>query len=84
MSYWVVDANIAVRTALDMTDELERFWERVDHEQITPCAPRLWLSETTSAIRFLHSQKDITSDEAEQALRTIHDLRVEILNEDEE
>jgi len=79
-----VDANIAINTALDMTDSLERFWERVDEEQITPCAPRLWLSETTSAIRFLLSQKEITSDEAEEAIRTIHSLRVEIINEDEE
>jgi len=84
MSYWVVDANIAIQTALDITDSLERFWERVDLEQITPCAPRLWMSETTSAVRFLLSQKEITSDEAEQALRTIHGLRVEIINEDEE
>lgn len=84
MSYWVIEANIAVNTALDITDSLERFWERVDKEQITPCAPRLWLSETTSSIRFLLSQKEITSDEAEQALRTIHGLRVEIVNEDEE
>ena len=83
MSYWVVDANIAINTALDMTDSLERFWKRVDEEQITPCAPRLWLSETTSAIRFLLSQKEITSDEAEEAIRTIHSLRVEIINEDE-
>lgn len=84
MSYWVIDANIAVNTALDITDELERFWERIDKEQITPCAPRLWLSETTFAIRFLLSQKEITADEAEQALRTIHGLKVEIINEDEE
>ncbi len=84
MSYWVVDANIAVYTALNVTDGLEHFWERVDKEQITPCAPRLWLSETTSAIRFLHSQKEITSDEAEQALRAIHALNVDIINEDEE
>ena len=84
MSYWVVDANIAIQTVLDITDNLERFWERIDLEQITPCAPRLWLSETTSAIRFLLSQKEITSEDAEQALRTIHGLRVEIINEDEE
>jgi predicted nucleic acid-binding protein len=84
MSYWVVDANIAIQTVLDITDNLERFWERIDLEQITPCAPRLWLSETTSAIRFLLSQKEINADEAEQALRTIHGLRVEIVNEDEE
>jgi len=84
MSYWVVDANIAVNTALNMTDSLERFWQRIDSEQITPCAPRLWASETTSAVRFLLSQKEITSDEAEDALRTIHGLRVEIVNEDEE
>ena len=84
MSYWVIDANIAVNSVLEITEELERFWQRVDQEQITPCAPRLWLSETTSAIRFWLSQKEITSDEAEQALRTIHGLRVEILNEDEE
>lgn len=84
MSYWVVDANIAVNTALDMSESLERFWERVDQEQITPCAPRLWLSEVTSAIRFLLSQKEITADEAEQALRTIHGLRVEIINEDDD
>jgi len=84
MSYWVVDANIAIQTVVGITDNLERFWERVDLEQITPCAPRLWLSETTSAIRFLLSQKEITSEEAELALRTIHGLRVEIINEDEE
>ena len=84
MSYWVVDANIVVNTALNMTDSLERFWQRIDSEQITPCAPRLWASETTSAVRFLLSQKEITSDEAEDALRTIHGLRVEIVNEDEE
>lgn len=84
MSYWVVDASIAVTTALDMSESLERFWERIDKEQITPCAPRLWLSEVTSAIRFLLAQKVITPDEAEQSLRTIHGLRVEIINEDEE
>ena len=84
MSYWVVDANIAIQTVLAITDNLEHFWERIDLEQITPCAPRLWLSETTSAIRFLLSQKEITSEDAEQALRTIHGLRVEIINEDEE
>jgi len=84
MSYWVVDANIAINTALDMTDKLERFWKRVDQEQISPCAPRLWLSEATSAIRFLLSQKEITSNEAEEALRTMHGLRIEMSNEDEE
>jgi len=84
MSYWVVDANIVVNTVMSMTDKLERFWERVDQEQITPCAPRLWMSETTSAIRFLLSQKEITSDEAEEALRTMHSLRIEMSNEDEE
>ena len=84
MSYWVVDANIAIQTVLDITDNLERFWKRIDLEQITPWAPPLWLSETTSAIRFLLSQREIDTDEAEEALRTIHSLRVEIVNEDEE
>ncbi len=68
MSYWVVDANIAVRTAVSISDSLERFWERVNQEQITLCSPRLWMSETTSAVRFLLAQKEITADEAEQAL----------------
>ncbi len=84
MNYWVIDANIAVQTVLDFTDELECFWENVEKGQITPCAPRLWLSETTSAIRSLLSQKLITSEQAEQALRTIHRLNVEIIDEDEE
>ena len=84
MSYRVVDANIAIHTALEITENLERFWKRVDEQQVTPCAPRLWMSETTSAIRYLLSQREITSDEAEEALRTIHGLRVEIINEDEE
>ena len=84
MSYWVIDANIAVRTALDMNEALENFWKRVDQEQISPCAPRLWMSETTSAIRSLLAQKQITVDEAGQALQTIHGLRVEIIDEDEE
>jgi predicted nucleic acid-binding protein len=84
MSYWVVDANIGIQTAIGITETLETFWERVDQENITPCAPRLWLSETASAIRFLVSQKEITPDEAEDILRTIHGLRIEMINEDEE
>lgn len=84
MSYWVVDASIAIQTAFGMTDHLEQFWDRIDREQITPCAPRLWISETTSGIRSLLSQKEITSDEAEQALRTIHGLRFEIIDEDDD
>lgn len=82
MSYWVVDANLAVNTALNFSESLERFWERINLEQITPCAPRLWMSETTSALRAYLAQKQITANEAEQALRTIHALRVEIIDED--
>lgn len=84
MNYWVVDANIAVLTVLELNDELLSFWDKVDKEQITPCAPRLWLSEVTSAIRSLQSQKVIVAEQAEQALRTVHRLRVELINEDEE
>ena len=84
MTYWVIDASVAVNTVLSLSDSLNRFWARADLEQITPCAPRLWMSETTSAVRFLLSQKHITSDEAELALRTIHGLQVEIIDEDEE
>lgn len=84
MSYWVVDANIAVKTVLSLTDSLNSFWEKADQEQITPCAPHLWISETASAIRFWVSRKELTADEAEDALRTIHRLRVEIINEDED
>lgn len=84
MNYWVIDANIAVNTVTAITDSLERFWEKVDHEQITPCAPRLWVSETTSTIRFSVYQKALTLEQAEDILRTIHGLRVEIMDEDEE
>lgn len=84
MSYWVVDANIAVNTVLSVTDKLLAFWERVDREQIIPSAPRLWISEVTSALRFWVSQKELTEDEAEDALRTIYGLKIEIVDEDEE
>lgn len=43
MIYWVVDASVVIQTVLGITESLERFWERIDREQITPCAPRLWL-----------------------------------------
>jgi predicted nucleic acid-binding protein len=82
MSYWVIDANLAVNTALNFSEILERFWERINQEQITPCAPRLWMSETTSAIRAYLAQKQINTEDAEQALHTIHALRVEIIDED--
>ena len=82
MSYWVVDANLAVNTALNLSERLERFWERINKEQITPCAPRLWMGETTSAVRAYLAQKQINSDEAEQALLTIQALSVEIIDED--
>jgi len=83
MSYWVVDANLAVNTALNFSENLERFWDRINQEQITPCAPCLWMSETTSALRVYLAQKQITVKEAEQALRTIYALKVEIIDEDE-
>jgi predicted nucleic acid-binding protein len=82
MSYWVVDANLAVNTALNLSESLERFWERINQEQITPCAPRLWMNETTSAVRAYLAQKQINVEEAEQALLTIHALHVEIVDED--
>ena len=83
MSYWVVDANLTVSTALNFSESLERFWERISQEEITPCAPRLWMSETTSAVRAYLAQKQITASEAEQALHTVHALRVEIIDEDQ-
>jgi predicted nucleic acid-binding protein len=82
MSYWVVDANLAVNTALNLSEKLERFWKHINQEQITPCAPRLWMSETTSAVRAYLARKQINAEEAEQALHTIHALRVEIIDED--
>lgn len=82
MSYWVVDANIAIKTATGLSRNLEKFWNRVDHEQITPCAPRLWVSETTSGIRLMVFQRHITPEDAEEILRTIHGLRFEIVDED--
>lgn len=84
MNYWVVDANLVVRSLLYPTDSLNAFWDRVDRENIAPCAPRLWVSETASAIRFLVVQKILTSNEAEDALRAIHGLQFEIINEDYE
>jgi len=84
MSYWVVDANIAIKTVAGLSQDLEKFWDRVDREQITPCAPRLWVSEITSGIRLMVFQKDITSEDAEQVLRTVHGLRFEIIDEDDE
>ena len=84
MTYWVIDASLAVNTVLSISDSLLSFWDRADREQIIPCAPRLWMSETTSALRSFLFQKYITSEEAEQALRTIHGLQVEIIDEDEE
>ena len=82
MNYWVIDANLAVNTVLNLSESLERFWERLDQNQLTPCAPRLWMSETTSAVRAYLAQKQISPEEAEQALVTIHALRVEIIDED--
>lgn len=56
--------------------------KRIHQEQLTPCAPRLWMSETNSAIRTYLAQKQINSKEAEQALLTIHALHVVIVDED--
>jgi predicted nucleic acid-binding protein len=84
MSYLVVDANLAVRSILSDADNLKTFWEKVDQENLAPCAPRLWVSETASAIRSLVFQKALSHDEAEETLRAIHGLQVEIMDEDEE
>lgn len=84
MSYLVIDANLAVKSILSEADDLKTFWEKVDQENLIPCAPRLWVSETASAIRFLVFKKAISTEDAEDVLRAIHGLRVEIINEDEE
>ncbi len=84
MSYLVIDANVAVQSILSDADSLKAFWGKIDQENLTPCAPRLWMSETTSAIRSLVFQKAISFDDAEDILRAIHGLRVEIMDEDEE
>jgi predicted nucleic acid-binding protein len=84
MSYWVVDASLAVNTALNFSENLERFWKNIYQQQLTPCAPRLWMSETTSAVRFYLAQKQINFEEAQQALYTIHALQVEIVDEDQQ
>jgi hypothetical protein len=76
MNYWVVDANIAVNTITRMTDSLSQFWDRVDREQVTPCAPRVWMSETATAIRQRVTLKEMSSEDAEDALRNIHGLRL--------
>lgn len=75
---------MSILTVLSMSDRLNLFWERADREQITPGAPRVWMSETTAAVRYLLFQKLITSEEAEQAQRTIHGFQVEIIDEEEE
>lgn len=82
MSLWVVDANIAVNSALNLSETLEHFWNRINQEQVTICAPRLWMSETTSAVRTYLARDQINAEEAEQALQTIHALGVEIIDED--
>lgn len=84
MSYLVIDANVAVKSIISANDNLDAFWDKVDRENVTPCAPRLWLSETASAIRSLVSQRALSPNEGEEVLRTIHGLRIEVMNEDEE
>ena len=83
MSHWVIDANLAVNTVLNNSDTIIKFWEQVEERDITPCAPRLWMSETTSAVRFYLKQKVITNEEALQAIKTIHRLQIETIDEDE-
>jgi len=84
MSYLVIDANLAIKSILSESDSLSAFWVKVDVENLTLCAPRLWMSETTSAIRSLVFQKALSANEAEKILRTIHGLRVEIIDEDDD
>ena len=84
MSYWVVDASVAIKSVTELSQTLEMFWNLVDREQVKPCAPRLWVSETASGIRLMVFQKHLTPNDAEQALRDIHALRFEIMDEDEE
>ena len=84
MSYLVIDANLAVKSILSESGSLDAFWEKVDEENLALCAPRLWISETTSAIRSLVFQKALSANEAEETLRTIHGLRVDIIDEDDD
>ncbi len=77
----VIDASLAIWAIMPIDTEinvLDLFvkWRK---SGVKPVAPMLWLAECTSAIRRLVHNKEITSEEGQNALDDLFNLTVDII-----
>ena len=82
----VVDSNIAVNILLNtpLSAQVEALWRKFQRDQTRVLAPQLWRYEITSAIHKYLSDGKLQADQAEEILRIMFDLGVNLINEDED
>ena len=80
----VIDANLAVYQVVgsptEIQSHIEAFWQQ-SQEGVLLYAPFLWVSETTSVIRFLNKNGLLRQNDALAALDILTALNVRLVSE---
>ena len=81
----VVDANLALhyvlQTAVPWQERLIQLWQTWNDSGMRLCAPRLWISETFSAVHATLKAGQIGPDDARGALEFLEELELEFFDE---
>ncbi len=81
----VVDANIAIhyvlQTAVPWQEQLLQLWRAWSESGVRLCAPRLWISETFSAVHVILKAGQIGPAEARATLEFLEELELEFFDE---
>lgn len=80
----VVDASLAIKAVLPNPEQENCLALVRTFAQVKPLAPALWAYETTSALNKAVHFKNITQDEARQALKLLQALDVQFFLPDED
>lgn len=80
----VIDAGVAVHLVVQtqLSASAEKLWYRIGEQQARVCAPRLFSFEVTSVIHRYRFDGLLTHQQEEEAMATVLDLGVELVNED--
>lgn len=82
----VIDAGIGIFQVIDdpFSDLVANLWIGWIQDDLTVCAPTLWLNETTSILHKIYMQKLISEERSWEALEALLNLSIEFVTADTE
>jgi predicted nucleic acid-binding protein len=82
----VIDAGVGILQVIadPLSEKADSHWSAWIRAGIRVCAPKLWLSETTSALHKIFMQNLISESRAREALEALLNLNIELHDVDVE